>query len=92
MIVPGFSAAGLAAGIKKQGGLDLALITAPEPVAAAGIFTTNRVKAAPVLLCRARLRRGSAQALLVNSGNANACTGAQGRQDARDLTGEAARL
>jgi len=92
VIVPGFSAAGLAAGIKKQGGLDMALITAPEQSTAAGIFTTNRVKAAPVLLCRARLRRGSAQALLVNSGNANACTGPQGRQDARDLTGEVARL
>ncbi len=92
MIVPGFSAAGLAAGIKKQGGLDLALITAAEPTAAAGVFTTNRVKAAPVLLCRERLRRGAAQAILVNSGNANACTGPQGEQDARDLTGEAARL
>ncbi len=92
MIVPGFSAAGLAAGIKKQGGLDLALITAAEPTAAAGVFTTNRVKAAPVLLCQERLRRGAAQAILVNSGNANACTGPQGEQDARDLTGEAARL
>lgn len=92
MIVPGFSAAGLAAGIKKQGGLDLALITAQEPVAAAGVFTTNRVKAAPVLLCRARLRRGAAQAILVNSGNANACTGPRGKKDVRDLTQTAARL
>ncbi len=92
MIVPGFSAAGLAAGIKKQGGLDLGLIAAETPVAAAGVFTTNRVKAAPVLLCRARLRRGAAQAILVNSGNANACTGPQGKKDARDLTREAARL
>jgi glutamate N-acetyltransferase / amino-acid N-acetyltransferase len=92
VIVPGFAAAGLAAGIKKQGGLDLALIYAEEPAAAAGVFTTNRVKAAPVLLCRARLRRGAAQAILVNSGNANACTGPQGRTDARDLTREAARL
>jgi glutamate N-acetyltransferase / amino-acid N-acetyltransferase len=92
VIVPGFSAAGLAAGIKKQGGLDLALITAEEPVTAAGVFTTNRVKAAPVLLCRSRLRRGAAQAILVNSGNANACTGPQGKKDVRDLTREAARL
>jgi len=92
VIVPGFSAAGLAAGIKKQGGLDLALITAAEPVAAAGVFTTNRVKAAPVLLCRERLRRGTAQAILVNSGNANACTGPQGHKHARDLTREVARL
>ncbi len=92
MIVPGFTAAGLAAGIKKQGGLDLALITSEVPVAAAGVFTTNRVKAAPVLLCRARLRRGAAQAILVNSGNANACTGPQGRKDTRDLTRETGRL
>ena len=92
MIVPGFTAAGVAAGIKKQGGLDLALIVAETPVAGAGVFTTNRVKAAPVLLCRARLKRGAAQAILVNSGNANACTGPQGKRDAQDLTREAARL
>ncbi len=92
MIVPGFTAGGLAAGIKKQGGLDLALITSEIPVAAAGVFTTNRVKAAPVLLCRARLRRGAAQAILVNSGNANACTGPQGKKDTRDLTRETGRL
>ena len=92
MIVPGFTAAGLAAGIKKQGGLDLALMVAETPVAAAAVFTTNRVKAAPVLLCRARLKRGTAQAILVNSGNANACTGSQGKRDAQDLTREAARL
>ena len=92
MIVPGFSAAGLAAGVKKQGGLDLALIHAADPATAAGVFTTNRVKAAPVLLCRTRLRRGSAQAILVNSGNANACTGPRGKEDARDLSREAARL
>ncbi len=92
MIVPGFTAAGLAAGIKKQGGLDLALIASEAPVAAAGVFTTNRVKAAPVILCRTRLRRGAAQAILVNSGNANACTGPQGKKDTRDLTRETARL
>jgi glutamate N-acetyltransferase/amino-acid N-acetyltransferase len=92
VIVPGFTAASLAAGIKKQGGLDLALIASEAPVAAAGVFTTNRVKAAPVLLCRARLRRGAAQAILVNSGNANACTGPQGKKDTRDLTRETARL
>jgi glutamate N-acetyltransferase/amino-acid N-acetyltransferase len=90
--VPGFTAAGLAAGIKKQDGLDLALIASEAPVATAGVFTTNRVKAAPVLLCRRRLRRGTAQAILVNSGNANACTGPQGKKDTRDLTRETARL
>ena len=92
MIVEGFQAAGLAAGIKKHGGLDLALIQADGPVAAAGVFTKNRVKAAPVLLCQRRVRSGQARAILINSGNANACTGTRGREDARHLTREAARL
>ena len=92
MIVPGFLAAAAAAGIKKQGGLDLALIVADKPAVAAGVFTRNRVKAAPVLLCRRRLRAGLAQAVLVNSGNANACTGPEGKKDVRQLTREAARL
>ncbi|MEW6386567.1 MAG: bifunctional glutamate N-acetyltransferase/amino-acid acetyltransferase ArgJ [Thermodesulfobacteriota bacterium] len=92
MIVPGFTAAGSAAGIKKQGGLDLALIYADVPVSAAGVFTRNRVKAAPVMLCRERLRGGKAQAILVNSGNANACTGPQGLADARATSRELARL
>jgi glutamate N-acetyltransferase/amino-acid N-acetyltransferase len=92
VIVPGFTAAGLAAGIKKQGGLDLALIVAQTPATAAGVFTANRVKAAPVLLCRTRLRRGVAQAILVNSGNANACTGPRGKKDVQDFTQETARL
>lgn len=92
MIVKGFQAAGIAAGIKKHGGLDLALIAADRPVAAAGVFTQNRVKAAPVLLCQRRLRPGQAQAILINSGNANACNGPRGQEDARDLTRESARL
>ena len=92
MIVKGFQAAGIAAGIKKHGGLDLALIAADRPVAAAGVFTQNRVKAAPVLLCQRRLRPGQAQAILINSGNANACNGPRGQEDARDLTRENARL
>jgi glutamate N-acetyltransferase/amino-acid N-acetyltransferase len=92
MIVPGFTAAGAAAGIKKHGGLDLALIVADEPAAAAGVFTRNRVKAAPVLITRARLRKGQAQAVLTNSGNANACTGAEGLDAARHISGDLARL
>jgi glutamate N-acetyltransferase/amino-acid N-acetyltransferase len=92
VIVKGFQAAGTAAGIKKHGGLDLALIAADRPVAAAGVFTQNRVKAAPVLLCQRRLRPGQAQAILINSGNANACNGPRGQEDARDLTRESARL
>jgi glutamate N-acetyltransferase/amino-acid N-acetyltransferase len=92
VIVAGFQAAGLAAGIKKHGGLDLALIVADSPAQAAGVFTKNRVKAAPVLLSQRRLRGGQAQAILINSGNANACNGPRGKEDARNLTREAARL
>lgn len=92
MIVTGFQAAGLAAGIKKHGGLDLALIVADNPAQAAGVFTKNRVKAAPVLLSRRRLRSGQAQAILINSGNANACNGPRGKEDARSLTRQTARL
>ena len=57
MIVKGFQAAGIAAGIKKQGGLDLALMVADGPATAAGVFTRNRVKAAPVLISQERLRK-----------------------------------
>ena len=78
MQVQGFSAAATAAGIKYAGRPDLGLIFSAVPATAAGVFTTNRVKAAPVLLDRERLRAGQAQAILVNSGNANACTGAAG--------------
>jgi len=84
MIVPGFQAAAVEAGLKKAGGLDLALIVADSPAAAAGVFTKNRVKAWPVLLCQERLRRGRAQAILINSGNANACNGPRGLADARE--------
>lgn len=80
----GFQAAGVSAGIKKNGKRDLALIYAEKPCSAAGVFTQNLVKAAPVLLDMEHLEKtqGRAQAIVVNSGNANACTGAQGRQDA----------
>jgi len=92
MIIPGFRFAAAMAGIKKVGVPDLALMVADQPVAAAGVFTTNRVKAAPVLLTRQRLRAGKAQAILVNAGNANACTGDQGLIAARETTGLAAQL
>lgn len=90
--VAGFEAAAVAAAIKKPGRLDLGLIVASQPATAAGVFTRNRVKAAPVLLCRRRLRAGRAQAILVNSGNANACTGPGGLEDARQVTRAAARF
>ncbi|MDP1761980.1 MAG: bifunctional ornithine acetyltransferase/N-acetylglutamate synthase, partial [Deltaproteobacteria bacterium] len=78
MLVPGFKFAATAAAIKKPGVLDLALMVADTPAAAAGVFTKNRVKAAPVVITQARLRKGTAQAILVNAGNANACNGPRG--------------
>ncbi len=83
--VSGFLAAGIAAGIKKNNDRDLALIYSRQPAVAAGVFTTNKVQAAPVLLSKERLKEGYAQAILINSGCANACTGLRGLQDAREL-------
>ena len=82
-IPKGFKAAACSAGIKKSGKLDLALICADKPVECAGVFTTNKIVAAPVKITASRVSQGLCQAILVNSGNANACTGATGLQDAR---------
>src|SRR5205085_8723684 len=83
----GFRAAGVSAGIKANGGLDLALLVADGPASAACVFTTNRVQAAPVLVSREHLRtsRGTARAIIVNSGCANACTGDEGLMVAREM-------
>jgi glutamate N-acetyltransferase/amino-acid N-acetyltransferase len=80
----GFRAAGVAAGIKKKAGaLDLALVFNEGPdYAAAGVFTSNQVKAAPVLWSRQALTTGRLRAVILNSGGANACTGPGGFQDA----------
>ena len=79
MVIDGFSYAAVAAGIRKPDRLDLGLIFCDSPATAAGIFTTNRVQAAPVLLDMARIRfSGKARAILINSGIANACTGEPG--------------
>ncbi len=78
----GFRAAGVAAAIKYEGRSDVALLVADEPCAAAAVFTTNKVAAAPVVYDRAVVRCGRVQAVLANSGCANACTGAQGLKDA----------
>ncbi|HEY4719355.1 MAG TPA: bifunctional glutamate N-acetyltransferase/amino-acid acetyltransferase ArgJ [Candidatus Methylomirabilis sp.] len=84
-VVRGVRAAGVHCGIKKADP-DLAVIHTVEPSPVAGVFTTNRVRAAPVLLCQRRLERGSRLcAIVVNSGNANACTGAQGLTDAETM-------
>jgi glutamate N-acetyltransferase/amino-acid N-acetyltransferase len=92
----GFRGAAIAAGIKKTPGeLDLALILCDAPeTTAAGLFTTNLVLAAPVLLSRQNLAEshGRCRAVLVNSGNANACTGRKGAQTAKDSARAAAKL
>ncbi|MEU3688713.1 bifunctional glutamate N-acetyltransferase/amino-acid acetyltransferase ArgJ [Streptomyces narbonensis] len=78
----GFTAAGIAAGIKQNGNPDLALVVNTGPRrAAAGVFTSNRVKAAPVLWSQRVLDDGELTAVVLNSGGANACTGPQGFQD-----------
>ena len=79
----GFRAAGVAAEIKYKGRNDVALIVADAPCAAAAMFTTNKVAAAPVVYDREIVKGGRAQAILANSGCANACTGEQGMKDAR---------
>jgi glutamate N-acetyltransferase/amino-acid N-acetyltransferase len=90
----GFKAAGVFCDIKRLGTgkgsnkgqkLDLALIVSDTPAAVAGAFTTNQVCAAPVKLCLERIKSGTARAIVVNSGNANACTGKQGILDAKEM-------
>jgi len=85
----GFRAAAVAAGIKPDR-LDLALVVADRPCTAAGVFTTNLAKAAPVLVSREHLGSGRARAVVVNAGCANAGTGAAGLADARDMAAAAA--
>ncbi|MDH4319737.1 MAG: bifunctional ornithine acetyltransferase/N-acetylglutamate synthase, partial [Desulfobulbaceae bacterium] len=82
MKVKGFTAAAVEAGIRYKNRLDLGLIHSEVPAIASGVFTTNKVKAAPVLLDMERLRQGKAQTIVVNSGIANACTGEQGMRAA----------
>jgi len=86
MSLKGYTFSVVEAAIKKPGRKDLALIFSETPATAAAVFTTNAVKAAPVLLSAGRIAGGKAQALVVNSGNANACTGAQGMLDARETS------
>jgi glutamate N-acetyltransferase/amino-acid N-acetyltransferase len=89
--VPGFLFSGIASGIKKDERRDLGLIYSEVPARVAGLFTTNAVKAASVRLNAERLKRGLCRAVVVNSGNANACTGAQGLRDARRMSSLAAK-
>jgi glutamate N-acetyltransferase / amino-acid N-acetyltransferase len=79
----GFLAAGISCGIKTKGAIpDLAVVISDRPATVGGVFTLNRAAAAPVLLCREHIRDGRASAVVVNSGNANACTGQRGKNDA----------
>ncbi len=83
-IPKGFRFAALAGGIKQSGKPDLALIVSDAPASGAGVFTRNQVVAAPVRLTRSMMARQQCQAILINSGNANACTGEQGMAVARE--------
>jgi glutamate N-acetyltransferase/amino-acid N-acetyltransferase len=87
----GFRCAGVRCGIKTRAGMpDLGLILADKPAIAAAVFTTNRVQAAPVLFDRELLKRGAVRGVVVNAGNANACTGLKGLRDARRMSEMAA--
>mgnify|MGYP001583062835 CR=1 FL=1 len=87
----GFRASGVSAGIKRSRKPDMALVVSDVPAVCAATFTVNRVKAAPVLLSRQRVRRGRARAVLLNSGCANCMTGEPGLRDAVALSGQVAR-
>ncbi len=93
--IPGFMFSGVSADIKEGKERDLALFYSVAPATVAGVFTTNRVKAAPVLVDRVRIKQGRCQAIIANSGIANACTGKRGMRDARamaDATAKALRI
>ncbi|OGP89828.1 MAG: bifunctional ornithine acetyltransferase/N-acetylglutamate synthase [Deltaproteobacteria bacterium RBG_16_48_10] len=89
--VSGFLFSGVSAGIKKSGTRDLGLIYSEIPAQVAGLFTKNLVKAAPVQLDMKRIRGGTCQAVMINSGNANACTGSQGLRDAQKVCSKIAK-
>jgi glutamate N-acetyltransferase/amino-acid N-acetyltransferase len=86
----GFQAGAACAGIKEEAKLDLGILFSEAPCVATALFTTNKVKAAPVVLCQERLQGGRAVAVVVNSGCANAFTGEQGLRDAVEMAGLAA--
>ena len=87
----GFTAAGVHAGIKKNGKTDIGMIYSKVPAAGAAMYTTNKMAAAPVIVSRQASDRGKIRAIVVNSGCANACTGDQGLQDARTMVRVAAK-
>jgi glutamate N-acetyltransferase/amino-acid N-acetyltransferase len=93
MVLPaGFRAAGVSAGIKRDGKMDMALLVSDRPATVAAVFTTNQVQAASVRLDRERLKGRVARAVVINSGNANACNGPSGLRDAKAMTRQTASL
>jgi glutamate N-acetyltransferase / amino-acid N-acetyltransferase len=87
----GFKAAAARAGIKSSGEFDVGLLLCEVPASAAGVFTTNKVFAAPIKIGRQNVAAGALRGIVVNSGNANACTGRRGEQDARTMCALTAR-
>ena len=81
----GFLAAGIHAGVKPAQTLDLALVFSQAEGPIAGVFTKNQLAAAPVTVDRVKLQKGRGRAIIINSGNANACTGKQGLKDAKAM-------
>jgi glutamate N-acetyltransferase / amino-acid N-acetyltransferase len=93
ILADGYRFAGVHCGVRPESSrLDLALVVSDRPAAAAGVFTRNRVRAAPVRVCQERLPRGDARGVVICSGNANACTGPRGLADARRMTEVAAEV
>lgn len=88
----GFFATGVACGLKKDGKKDLAIICSEDSAAAAGVFTKNKVKGHSLQVTIEHIKNGYANALIINSGNANACIGEQGYKDAKEITSIAAQM
>ena len=88
----GYKANGIACGVKQSGNKDLALIVSETEATAAAVFTSNRMAAAPVILSKKHLANLSAQAVIINAGNANCCTGEQGKADASAMTEQTAEI
>jgi len=86
IIIPGFKFSGLSAGIKRTNKKDLALIFSETVANVAALFTTGKIKAAPVRVNLSKISSKMGQAIIINSGNANACTGTQGLRDAKEMT------
>ncbi len=91
LMVPGFSFSAVSAGIKQERKLDMTLIYSEKPAALAACYTQNRTVAAPVILSKKNAKKGLCQAVIINSGNANACTGKTGLRDAATMAKETAK-